>query len=96
MKESNSTLLEVQTNNKELNVYPTIIFNNQVTIEIEGIEKVEYFITDLLGRLYVQNSITTDGYLYKSPILLPNLPSGIYLMQLKNGSEIKTIKLIKK
>jgi hypothetical protein len=61
--------------------------NNQIFIK--GMEKGEVIVSDIMGRVILQDELSVDG-----SIRLPgNLQTGIYLVTVQNGKEIKTEKV---
>jgi hypothetical protein len=81
----------------DINVYPNP-FNSSVTLtfsnsEILNTNQLDYTITDISGKIIMKSEFKT-GSDYK--INLSNLNSGIYLLNITNGSNLKrTMKLIK-
>ena len=95
-KEVPSSILK-EMNISNISVYPTLFIDNQITIETQGIEFVNYSLIDLQGKLILNSSFySSSNNNYKKEIMFPNLISGLYFLILNDGTDYKTIKLMKK
>lgn len=82
-------------NNKDVSAYPTVIVNNHITLESIGMQQIQFFLTDIQGKILLKDKILTDGGEFSTKLELPYLNSGIYLLHISDGQFSKTIKLIK-
>lgn len=78
---------------EQINAYPTIAIDRQITIECSGLQQVQYSIYTAMGQEILQ--ATKKQSLEHFTIKLPNLSSGIYFLKIGNQKYTKTIKLIK-
>ncbi len=80
------------TNELQLFVLPNPAKTNAVLIVKGNIKNVSITITDFVGKI-----VWKKGGVNDSRIILPveNLAAGIYIVKLTNGTETKTVKLVK-
>jgi hypothetical protein len=81
--------------NKDVSAYPTVMIDNQITLESEGLNRVQYYLSDLQGKILAKDSYFTENEGNTKKINLPALSSGIYLLYISDGQFSRTIKLIK-
>lgn len=81
-----------ETNLELINVYPNP-FKGQLTIDMSGIENKDGTITiySTTGQMVMHRSIDDQIML----LSLENLESGIYMLQINQGDQMKMIKLLK-
>lgn len=79
-----------------ISAYPTINVDNYLIIESEGIQNLNYSLFSLAGKLVLADSyVVLSNSKYSKRVELPSLSQGIYLLQINNGTEYKTIKILK-
>ena len=73
-------------------------FNDRLTLEAFVPEDDEYMnvrIMDINGKVvYTQNQISTTGDVIQE-LNIPNLPTGIYILEATTAKQVKTVKLVK-
>jgi hypothetical protein len=82
--------------NKDVNAYPSILIDNEITIKSEGLNYIQYYLVNLQGQVLLKNNYFPQNNKSTTKIDLPYLTLGIYLLYINDGQYSKTIKLIKK
>jgi hypothetical protein len=75
---------------QHVKIYPNP-FNDALILESENNEVLSYALIDNTGKILIQGNCSD-----KSELITEHLSSGLYFLQLTNGGQNKTIKLIKK
>lgn len=86
---------EIKTDNDDLVIYPNpVASGDQIFIKAKNSKDLKISISDMSGRLIASPSVTGDGKdLYK---INQQLEKGVYMIQILNGKNSKTTKLIVK
>jgi hypothetical protein len=84
----------IKENREEAKAYPTILIDNQVTVETEGLSSLQVILTDLQGKVHLSKELKSLTDFNSFTLDLPNLSPGMYLLNLSNTGYFKTIKLI--
>lgn len=72
-------------------IYPTIVKNNKIIIELKNNQTASLFLYSLLGELVQEPLLLSEE---KNIIETRSLTSGIYILQLDFGNKIRTQKII--
>jgi hypothetical protein len=85
----------INENREGAHAYPTILIQNQVTVETEGLSSLQVILTDLQGKVYMTKNLEGQPNFNSFTLDLPNVSPGMYFMNISNAKFSKTIKLIK-
>ncbi|UHO38666.1 T9SS type A sorting domain-containing protein [Chryseobacterium capnotolerans] len=90
---SNLGTNEVKTNNTDLMIYPNpVATGDKVFIKAKNAKNLKVSISDMAGRLVGSPSVSEEGNgIYK---VNQQLGKGVYMIQVSNGKDSKTSKLI--
>lgn len=90
---SNLSTNEVKANNNDLVVYPNpVATGDKVFIKAKNAKNLKVSISDMSGRLVASPSVSEEGNgVFK---INQQLEKGVYMIQVSNGKESKTSKLI--
>lgn len=82
--------------NSAITLYPNPV-NDQLHIQYESVtpEDIQLKITDIQGRLVLQQSISIHSGTNEISIPVEQLPQGLYLCGLRNGNKLETNKFLK-
>jgi hypothetical protein len=79
--------------NLQLNVYPNPV-SDVLNISFNTTGIVQLSLKDLSGKIVLERSVSSNGA-YHGQLSLANLAEGLYLLQITNGKESTTSKVIK-
>tara|TARA_B110000977_G_C10845555_1_gene403755 strand:+ start:107 stop:574 length:468 start_codon:yes stop_codon:yes gene_type:complete len=84
-----SSLLALSTTLENVSVY----MSNNETLKIEGIEDgdLQVRMYNILGKQMLSASLDANG---NNSIVLPSLPTGVYLVEIQNASNVLSKKII--
>jgi len=85
-----------QSSNGVTTVYPNPTTDN-LSVEYLGNNagNVQFTVYDLMGRVvFTQNEKTSEGVVLSFQLRLPNLPSGIYMLEARNGNKVSQNKFM--
>ncbi|MDO9257588.1 MAG: T9SS type A sorting domain-containing protein [Bacteroidales bacterium] len=82
--------------NSAITLYPNPV-NDQLHIQYESAttEDIQLKITDILGRLVLQKTISSHSGTNEITIPVEQLPQGLYLCSLRNGNKLEINKFLK-
>lgn len=81
---------------QEWKVYPNPLKGKQLFINFGNYEQGEFYLLDLKGQVLKQASLNRRNIRDPFEIDIPELPYGVYIVELRSGSDIKRTKLIKR
>lgn len=80
---------------QEWKIYPNPLKGNGLFIKFGNYEKSEFFLLDLTGKVVKHASLNRRNIKDPFEVEIPELPSGVYIVKLQSGSDIKRTKLMK-
>jgi serine protease AprX len=91
-------ILQIQTpkEEEEWKVYPNPIGGSTLFLKFGSNESGEFSLLDLRGNVIQKTSLNRRNRQTPFEIMIPDVPAGVYLVEMQSGSEIKRIKLMKR
>jgi subtilisin family serine protease len=80
---------------QEWKIYPNPLKGSELFIQFGNSEQGEFVLLDLKGRVMKQASLSRGSLRDPFEVEIPELPSGIYIVEVQSGSDIKRTKLMK-
>lgn len=80
----------------EWKVYPNPIAGTRLNVKFGNHKSGDFSLMDLQGKLLQKVQVDRINSQEPFEILIPSLPSGVYLVEMQSGSEIKRTKLMKR
>ncbi|RZS97080.1 S8 family serine peptidase [Cecembia calidifontis] len=80
---------------QEWKIYPNPLKGSELFIQFGNSEQGEFALLDLKGRVMKQASLSRGSLRDPFEVEIPELPSGIYIVEVQSGSDIKRTKLMK-
>ena len=96
VNETNVTKIEEVLNGASLNVFPNPVTNNMnIQIEIRKNVSLNVTVTNLLGETLVSDTKDLNEGIQTLNVNMNNLPTGIYFLNLSDGQEVISKKILK-
>lgn len=85
----------ISVEEQEWKIFPNPIKGNELFIKFGNHEQSEFYLIDLKGHVVKQASLSRSNIRDPFEVEIPELPSGVYIVELQSGSDIKRTKLMK-
>ncbi len=79
-----------RVNSDNIHIFPTVVSNNTLIIETKGLEKSKLEITNLNGQSLYTSSLVAGRTVFNTSFL----KSGMYMVQVSNGTESTIAKIV--
>ncbi len=77
-------------------IFPNPLISGDLTISTEGGSEIDLTVFDVAGRMVLEKKMERSSPKEPYTIQLNQLHPGVYILQIRDGNEIKRAKLLKK